>query len=220
MVEQLQMPQPSWASRLSNPSQSAADWDERYRSSQSVWSLAPNQFVVSELSDITPQHVVDLAGGEGRNALWFAARGITSENVEFSAVALEKFLVRADQAGHKNKVIANHADARSAKFSKAPDLLLICYLQLPWNDLSAALDNALSQMHQGEIFGIWHARRNLTEGFGGPQRAELLPTPEQLTQWASERGLGHKVWEVERKVDTPEGEFVALDVILRAKLGS
>ena len=174
--------------------------------------------MVSELSVLTPQHVVDLAGGEGRNALWFASRGISSENVEFSSVALEKFLVRADKAGVRDCVAATHADARTAKFTQAPDLLLICYLQLPGSDLAAALDNSLSQMHQGEMFGIWHARRNLTEGFGGPPRAELLPTPDELTQWATDRGLQHKVWEVERKVGTPDGDFVAIDVILRAKL--
>ena len=174
--------------------------------------------MVSELSDLRPKHVVDLAGGEGRNALWFASRGIVSENVEFSSVALEKFLARAENAGVREYVVATHADARTAEFSQTPDLLLVCYLQLPFSDLAAALDNSLSQMKQGEIFGIWHARRNLTEGYGGPPRAELLPTPEELSQWAADRGLDHKVWEVERMISTPEGDFVAIDVILRAKL--
>ena len=39
--------------------------------------------------------MVDLAGGEGRNAIWFASRGWQAENVEFSEVALTKFRSRA-----------------------------------------------------------------------------------------------------------------------------
>ena len=57
-----------------NFSQTSADWDARYLASQSVWSLEPNQFVVSDLSELPVGQMVDIAGGEGRKALGFAGQ--------------------------------------------------------------------------------------------------------------------------------------------------
>lgn len=202
---------------MSQTSQSAAEWDRRYQAAELVWSLTPNEFVVSELEDLPVRSMVDVAGGEGRNALWFASRGILAENVEFSQVALDKFQARAESLGLTQLVRANLSDAKTAKFQLNPDLVLIAYLQLPWNELSLALDNALNQVAGGEIFGIWHARRNLKEGFGGPQAEALLPEPYQLRQWAIDHQLDHRVWEQERVVKTETGTFSAIDVILRAK---
>jgi len=50
-------------------------WDQRYAASELVWSREPNQFVASELADLPPGTAVDLAAGEGRNAIWLASRG-------------------------------------------------------------------------------------------------------------------------------------------------
>ena len=50
-------------------------WDERYAATELVWSREPNQFVAAELADLPPGTAVDLAAGEGRNAIWLAARG-------------------------------------------------------------------------------------------------------------------------------------------------
>jgi hypothetical protein len=50
-------------------------WDQRYAASEQVWSLGPNQFVASEVDDLPAGRALDLACGEGRNALWLAGRG-------------------------------------------------------------------------------------------------------------------------------------------------
>lgn len=176
--------------------------------------------MVREFADDIPRAVVDLAGGEGRNALWFAAQGAQVENVEFSAVALEKFRQRAQAAELLGQITANLADAKTAEYQLVPQLLLICYLQLSPDELALALDNALRQLPAGaEIFGVWHSARNLTEGFGGPQNPQLLPTPDQLNGWIERNSLVGQVWEEEREVSTPEGTFTAIDVLLRAKRG-
>lgn len=210
--------QTSSALPLSPTSGSAADWDARYRAKDSVWALTPNEFVVRELGELKPAAVVDLAGGEGRHALWFASRGIRAENVEFSAVALEKFQARAKEQGLEHLVVGNHADARSARFQLATELVIVCYLQLPWDDLETSLDNALAQLPSGELFGVWHSLRNLTEGYGGPQYPAHLPTPDQLRDWLSARALHGKVWEEERQVMVDGEEYRAIDVLLRVKV--
>lgn len=53
----------------------AAEWDARYRSDELVWSIEPNQFLVDQLADMAPGRALDVACGEGRNALWLASRG-------------------------------------------------------------------------------------------------------------------------------------------------
>ena len=42
------------------------------------------------LADLPPGRAVDLAAGEGRNAVWLASRGWDVTAVDFSRVALER----------------------------------------------------------------------------------------------------------------------------------
>jgi len=199
-------------------SEAALGWDARYASSPSVWSLDPNEFVVAELSELPIGKMVDVAGGEGRNALWFAARGWQVENVEFSKVALEKFANRAKKAGLTELVTSNLADATSAKLLTEPTLSVVAYLQLPWVDLEKALDNLLVQQSSGVIFGVWHGARNLVDGYGGPPSAAMLVSESQLTEWAEKHGLDFRVQERIRSVKTDAGDRQAIDVTLFAQL--
>ena len=68
----------------------AAAWDDRYRGSELVWSAEPNRWVRQELTGLPPGRALDLACGEGRNALWLARNGWYVVGVDFSAVALAK----------------------------------------------------------------------------------------------------------------------------------
>src|SRR5256885_15414769 len=68
------MPDASTGSRYREPVD-ADGWDQRYAAADLVWSAGPNRFVAEELTDRPPGRVLDLASGEGRNALWLAARG-------------------------------------------------------------------------------------------------------------------------------------------------
>jgi len=164
--------------------------------------------------------MADVAGGEGRNALWFASRGWQVENVEFSKVALEKFVDRAKKAGLTQLVTSNLADATSAKLLTEPTLSVMAYLQLPWVDLEKALDNLLVQQSSGVIFGVWHGARNLADGYGGPQSAAMLVSEAQLNDWAEKHGLTVKVRERLRTVKTDAGDRQAIDVTLFAQLFS
>lgn len=168
--------------------------------------------MVEQLKDLEPGVVVDLAGGEGRNALWFAGKGWEAVNVEFSKVALEKFEERARKDNLKVRSIL--ADATSADYACDPDLVVIAYLQLPWSELRLALDNALAQQTRGVLFGVWHARENLRDGFGGPQNEAVLPSSQQLEDWLCSHGLRGRVQHRARMVQTDLGERKAIDITL------
>ncbi len=68
----------------------AAGWNERYAGTDLVWSAGPNAFVEQICSSLTPGTALDLAAGEGRNALWLAELGWEVTAVDFSSVGLEK----------------------------------------------------------------------------------------------------------------------------------
>ena len=162
----------------------AREWDDRYATVESVWSPQPNTFVEEYLSALPAGRMVDVAGGEGRHALWFAQRGWEAENLDFSRVAVSKSLERAAELSLGNRFHGHVAEANSSQdFLLAPaDLVVIAYLQIPAPELAAAIVNAGRQLVAGgTLFGVWHARENLTDGVGGPQDADVLPTIEELT---------------------------------------
>jgi len=200
----------------------STDWDKRYEAADNIWSLTPNQFVVEYLSDLPTGSVIDLAGGEGRNALWFASRGWQAENADFSPVALKKFSDRAVQEGLADNCVATCIDATAAEptFALAPvDLGMIIYLQIDAEGLAQAIVSlAAALKSQGTFFGVWHARENLDGGFGGPQDPAVLPTQDELRTACARAGLGEPLIAIKRRPVQVEGiERVAIDVVMVAK---
>jgi hypothetical protein len=47
-----------------------ASWDRRYGGHGLVWTAEPNRFLVAETELLAPGRAIDLACGEGRNAIW------------------------------------------------------------------------------------------------------------------------------------------------------
>ncbi|MCF8540930.1 MAG: hypothetical protein K9H50_04135 [Aurantimicrobium sp.] len=159
-------------------------WDDRYRTTDSVWSPTPNLFVKEYLANLPVGRMVDVAGGEGRHALWFSQRGWEAENFDFSAVAVGKSLERAAELSLGDRFHGHVAAADSGQdFLLSPaNLVVIAYLQIPADGLAAAIANAARQLVAGgTLFGVWHARENLTEGVGGPQDSRVLPTLAELS---------------------------------------
>lgn len=194
----------------------AADWDARYREHELVWSAEPNVFVAEEAAGLAPGRALDLAAGEGRNAIWLAEQGWQVEAVEFSGVAIEKGAALA--ADHGVEVAWTFADLRNAPRLEPADLVLLAYLQLPWAELSGVLRHAATLVRPvGTVLVIAHARRNLTDGYGGPPSAELLPEPEPVAAALAQAGLVvDRADEVTRTVTTEDGPRQAIDVLVRA----
>jgi len=196
-------------------------WDARYAAAPSVWSITPNEFVVEFLSDLPAGKVIDLAGGEGRNALWLAARGWQAEVADFSQVALDKFTARAAEEGMSERCFATLADATTkTTYALAPaDLGLIAYLQIDAAGLSDAIISLTEALTPGAtLFGVWHERENLTRGFGGPQRPEMLPTVDELDAACERAGLNIQTLELrERHFETDGIPRLGIDVVLLAK---
>jgi SAM-dependent methyltransferase len=162
----------------------ARSWDERYAASELVWSAGPNQFVASELAELRPGRAVDLAAGEGRNAIWLAERGWQVTAVDFSLVGLDKG--REIQARHPHARDLHidwvHGDVLQFRGDPAAyDLALIAYLQLPGEGMRTAGRRAFDSLRVGGTFLlVGHDSTNLTEGTGGPQDPDVLYTAEEV----------------------------------------
>lgn len=154
----------------------AHDWDDRYAASELVWSAEPNQFVARECADLAPGRAVDLAAGEGRNAIWLARRGWEVTAVDFSQVALDKGRRLAGDI----QVTWTCADATTWR-GEGFDLAAIAYLQLPAAGRAAAVRNAFAALAPGGTFLlVAHDSTNLAEGTGGPSDPRVLMTAEDV----------------------------------------
>jgi SAM-dependent methyltransferase len=193
-------------------------WDERYAASELVWSRGPNQFVEAECADLPPGSAVDLAAGEGRNAIWLARRGWLVTAVDFSQVALDKGRTLAGDL-EVNWVCA---DATAWTPAEPVDLVVVAYFQVPAADRRAAHRHAVESLRAGGTFVlVAHDTTNLTEGTGGPQDASVLMTAGDVL--ADLEGLEVDVVRaerVERVVATADGhggeeQRTAYDALVR-----
>jgi SAM-dependent methyltransferase len=162
----------------------ARAWDERYAASELVWSATPNRFVEAELADLPPGRALDVAAGEGRNALWLADRGWQVTALDFSRAGLDKG--RALQARHERgqELHVDWVVADALTWDPGPeryDLVLIAYLQLAADQRRTAVRRAFGALREdGTFFVVAHDSTNLTEGTGGPTDPAVLFTAEEV----------------------------------------
>jgi len=153
----------------------AGAWDERYAAAELVWSAEPNQFVAVECADLPPGRAVDLAAGEGRNAIWLARRGWQVTALDFSRVALDK----GRRLAGDTVVDWVHADATTWSSPEPVDLVVVAYLQLPAGGRRAAIRAAYDALRPGgTLLWVAHDSTNLAEGTGGPQDPSVLMTAD------------------------------------------
>ena len=194
---------------------SNAFWDDRYAKAaaegMAVWSSEPNAWIAQVTGTLPPGTAIDLAAGEGRNAVWLASRGWRVTAVDFSATGLSIGRTRAAEAGLELDWVT--ADATSWVSPTPVDLVVIAYLQLPAAELSSAISNAIASLAAGGTLAlIGHDSENLEHGVGGPKDAAMLHDLEVVRSAAA----GLDIVECRRYDRTTADGGVAIDTILLA----
>jgi hypothetical protein len=201
-------------------------WDKKFDVEDYIYTKEVNRFVKEYCEPIIKSigpvgKMIDLAGGEGRNSVWFAEQGWQAENIDFSSKALTKFLTFSQERGVEEKCFANRADATGFESVLMPvDIGVCAYLQIEQSDLFDALDNLIENIKRGGyLMGVWHARENLEDGFGGPQDPLVLPTATEIAEFLEDypieiEFLGNR----DGQVQTRDGLKPSTTLVLLAKL--
>ncbi len=183
-----------------------------------MWTSTPNQSLVTEVVGLPPGRAVDLACGEGRNAIWLAQQGWRVTGVDFSPVGLAK----AQRLAELWDVEVTWVESAVQEWVPRPDgfdLVAVLYLQLPQPERSVALEVAASAVAPGgTLLVVAHDHDNLTRGFGGPPSADVLYATTDVTDVAEAAGLEvERAEQVIRVVETDSGPREAIDTLVRAK---
>lgn len=216
----------------------ASDWDRRYGGADLVWSAEPNVWVRELCAPMAPGRAVDVAAGEGRNALWLVEQGWTVLATDFSAVAVARMQEIADRrlGARRGSFTALVADATqppprpqvdlvvgsgtagtgadATAGAAASDLVLIVYLHLPREQWRAALAAAVgATVPGGAVLVVAHALRNLTEGVGGPQDPSILLDPDDVVASAADLPVEVEIAQL-RTREVPGADRPALDTVV------
>ena len=156
-------------------------WDDRYAGAELVWSATPNQFVERALMTVPPGRAVDLAAGEGRNALWLASLGWQVTAVDFSQVGLDKGRAVEPTLATAHPIDWVCADVTTLDLPAAYDAAVVAYLQLPADQRREATRRAFGALRAGgQLVWVAHDSSNLSEGTGGPQDPAVLMTADDV----------------------------------------
>ncbi|MEO7006064.1 MAG: class I SAM-dependent methyltransferase [Terrimesophilobacter sp.] len=159
-------------------------WDERYRAASAdsagrLWSGDPHQAVQELIEALHPGRALDLATGDGRNAIFLAQRGWDATGVDFSAEGIRLARQRAHQLGAQ--VLWVVADARDYQPDASFDLVVATYLHLPEGEIRKVLRAAASWVAPGgHLLVLGHDKDNLVSGASGPSNADILYSRELL----------------------------------------
>lgn len=190
-------------------------WNDRYTDTDLVWSADPNQFVAEHAGPLPPGRALDVACGEGRNALWLAEQGWDVVGVDFSDVAIDKARRIAGTRGVEvDWRVGDVTDPGVVEDTF--DLIVVAYLHLPEPDLAGVLGHLSSRLRPaGTLLVVGHHVDNLDRGYGGPPDRSLLHHPDVIAGMVTE--LDIDAGEVQRTVTTDYGDRTAIDSLVVAR---
>jgi Methyltransferase domain len=186
-------------------------WDQRYAGEDFLYGTEPNSFLAEHV-EFLRSPILSLSEGEGRNAVFLAARGFEVVGVDVSAVGLEKANRLAESRGVRIKTIVADLAAFAPEASHYGSVVSIsAHLPSAVRDrLYPLLEEALEP--NGILLLEAYSENQLSRATGGPKDADMLMTIEKLR-----RELPHLepvlLREVEREVHEGTGHTGLASVI-------
>lgn len=143
-------------------------WEERYAQPNRVWSGRVNHWLARTAGGLAPGSALDLACGEGGDALWLAARGWRVTAVDFAAAALRRGAAHAAAEGVAERITWVQADLGSRWRPPGTfDLVSVQFLHTPHMATRDAALRVAWAATAGTLLVVAHDPANLTEGCGG-----------------------------------------------------
>lgn len=190
-------------------------WNRRYAGSELVWTASANRFLVAEVADLSAGRALDLACGEGRNAVWLAEHDWEVTGVDFADVGLAK---AATLAGERN-VEVEWVEADLLEYVPEPNafaLVAVLYLHVVAAQRRRILARAADALAPGGVLlVIGHDSSNPEQGRGGPQDPAILFTAAEVAAELPDLTV-ERAETVRRAVGPPDEEAYAIDALVRA----
>lgn len=108
-----------------------AAWEERYRSTDTVWSKDPNPTLVQHTGGLAPGRAWDFGCGEGADAVWLAKQGWSVTAVDLSQTALQRASEHAERERVADRIAWSVADASTAVTDEAGFALVTSHFAHP-----------------------------------------------------------------------------------------
>ncbi|MDC4232371.1 class I SAM-dependent methyltransferase [Actinomyces sp. B33] len=112
----------------SSPVSAAERWEERYSTTDRLWSGRSNTWLDRMAAAWEPGRVLDIGCGEGDDLLWFAHHGWTGVGVDFSPTAIRRLMEAADAQGVGGRVAGVVGDAFSAPIEGLFDAVTVFFV--------------------------------------------------------------------------------------------
>lgn len=159
-------------------------WDERFSGDEYFYGTEPAGFVAAQAWRLAQgAHVLSVAEGEGRNAVWLAAQGLCVHALDGSAPAL----VKAQKLAAMRGVTITTERADLGRFIwpiGAYDAVFGVFIQFAPPAMRAAMFRGMAQALKpgGLLFLHAFSVRQLANASGGPKVAEQLWTLDLLRE--------------------------------------
>ncbi|WP_435768923.1 class I SAM-dependent methyltransferase [Nocardioides sp. SYSU DS0651] len=201
-------------------------WDERYAGSDRVWSGRPNARLVEQTADLTPGTALDVACGEGADAVWLAQQGWKVTALDVSEVALERVAAHAEDAGVESRLRIGFYDAledpRPAG-RRTFDLVTVSFLHVPVPDFDRIYRGIADAVAPGgRLLVTAHHPHDVESGARHDHGPGLLFGPERVLATLGVHEPGSP-WEVEvaetptRQQPGPDGPMTVRDTVVRLR---
>ncbi|TLD41158.1 MAG: tellurite resistance protein-related protein [Candidatus Jettenia ecosi] len=150
-------------------------WDKRYGTEAFIYSKEPVEFLKEHIDILPKGKALDIAMGEGRNAIFLAKNGFDVDGCDISEVAINK----AQKLAKENNVNirAFVADMETYKLPKNTYDVIACFYYLQ-RDIIPQIKEALKP--GGMIIYETYTMENKERGFEGPKNKDYLLESNEL----------------------------------------
>lgn len=150
-------------------------WEKKYETEAYIFGKEPVEFLKEHVGLLPKGRALDVAMGEGRNAVFLAKNGLTVDGCDVSEAAVKK---AQTLAGENNvRIHAFTADLETYRLPKDTYDVIACFYYLQ-RDLIPQMKEALRP--GGMVIYETYTLENLERGLEGPRNKEYLLKPNEL----------------------------------------
>jgi len=150
-------------------------WDERFGKKEFAFGKEPNPFLKKHIDLLPKGKVLDIATGEGRNAVFLAQHGFDVDAVDISKMGLKKARKLANEMGVK--IHTFHADLDNYKIGKERYDLIANFYYLK-RSLIPKIKKGLKK--GGKVIFETYTLEHRGLGTGGPKESKYFLKSNEL----------------------------------------